>query len=362
MSSDQLYFYDSAESLSRLTVSELFRTAFSERIYSETPLACAYFGLLVKIGKYFAVSDTLLFVKMNTAFLGGMIMVVIYNIVQIYRESEAFPVRKQILWFSLLSPILLLSCQMMRDIHVCLLYAVGFYLALNTRSKFRWIWLVVCYFLIFFLRVESGLLFLLIIFLAAYVDYRRGGFLKKTFLFVCGILFCMMMANLVISTATNTLTGYTERSILQADSSSLGVLLNKLPFPLDYLSKAVFGQLLPFPLWVDVSRDYPYSYMWTLEMLFPVVWLAVWFYLLVSWLRHRTEWRTELKVAFYVCIFGIIALSASEFNTRRIMVVYPMLFALFLILRSQHGGRMARYFLTSFVLLLLLHLVYLGIK
>lgn len=361
ISLDQTKFYSYAVDLSHYSIKDLLHNAFSEYAYRDAPLAYAYFGILAKCAQTFNIHDILLFIKLNTVFIGSLIPLLIYKTVQPYFTVTTKHVIQNLLIFSFTSPLLLFSCQMMRDIHICFLYTLGAYITLVPRIKGRWGFLILIATIVFYFRSENGFFFLLFIGFALYRKYGQSTS-SKIILFIVVILVLFSIGNIVIETMNDTLTRYGERNLNEASSSSLGAQLSSLPFPLNYISKTIFAMLLPFPFWKDVASTYDYSYLYILEMAFPFYWSTIIYYLLSIWYKDKDNWEQSLRWLFVICITYILLSSASEFTVRRIMAVYPIIMGIYLIMRNRTNKRISHYATTSFCSLIFLHLIYLLIK
>lgn len=360
INSDQAGYYQRSLSLWKGSVLEILKKSFTLFRYSEMPLISAYFPILMKWAQWMGVDDLLLFVKLNTAFIGSLIPVYVYKIIRLYDYESG--IVKKIFVFTIVSPIMLLSCQMMRDVHICLLYTIMVYYVLKPKQVLRWVIFVIIITSIYYLRVENGIFTIAFIAVFLYREYEEGKTGKRMFILSISLIGLVLSAGIILDSMTHTIGSYTVRSIRYANEASLGVKLNSLPFPFNYLSKTAFGQLLPFPIWLPMSYDEPYSFIRILECPFPFYWLPIMACLSYIGWYYRNVLDNTLLSLLIVSFLYIIVSSASEFNTRRIMAVYPILFSLYSIWDKQ--VILPKYKMTylSIELIIGLHLIYLAIK
>lgn len=360
--SDQITFYELGVDLSVLPFSEIF--AYSRDFFrtQESPLGFSCMAYLIKFANLLHVSDTLFFMKTNVVFLGTLVHVFIYKIygqiVPVVNER----ITKRILIFAFLSPIFLLSCQIMRDVHVCLLYTVLVYLAMKREQKGR---LLLMFFLVivtYYFRTENGLFavaFFAIPMSQMYKQVSGGG---KLFIFALSLLVLVSISGFILSTMVNVIAHYTILSVDVADAGSLGVKLNELPVPFNFLAKTFFAQLLPFPVWALFKETHSYNHLVAIDCLFPFYWLPILIAIFCNWFKERKKWPIKISLLFYLSILYLIVASASEFNTRRLMVVYPFIFLIYQWLRYNYKVKATYYGKYVAIGILLLHVAYMVIK
>lgn len=361
VNSDQMTFYNRAIELSGKTVGQIFKTTFTEFRYSESPLAFFLFALLAKIGNALRSSNIFLFMLSHVTFLASLIPVYIYKIVY-DKQFGLKNLERDILVFALISPLILYSAQLMRDVHVCFIYTLMTFIAINKEQRFRYLWLTLLLVISYFFRVESGLFAFAFIAIPLYKSYREGNALIRFSIILIFILFCVIAIGSIFNVAFNTISHYNIRSINAASETSLGNKLNDLPFPLDVLSKTAFGQILPFPIWFPFKDSNSYDYLRLVECIWPFYWITVWFCLIYAWIKFHKLWDKDLLTILYISILYLLLCSAGEFNTRRLMAVYPILLACFLILKQKFDVKESKYAFFSFVLLFTLHIIYIILK
>ena len=153
---DQILFYSYSLELSNYTISQIVNLSFSDFDYEGSPGAFVLFALLIKIANSIGIEDILLFLKLNVSFLSSLLIVFVYKIVLLYR-CDITDIDKNVLLFAICSPLLFLSCQLMRDIHVCLLYTILAYVALRPKYRFRILLMLFIIFVTYTMRIENGI-------------------------------------------------------------------------------------------------------------------------------------------------------------------------------------------------------------
>ena len=109
------------------------------------------------------------------------------------------------------------------------------------------------------------------------------------------------------------------RSASVASAGSIGVLLNKLPFPLSYVAKVLFGQLQPFPLYMAIDKPaYAIS-----GIFWPFIFIIMFYAVMKKNIRVLID--TKVKYLLIVAI-TILFLMSSEPMARRMMSVYPIIY------------------------------------
>lgn len=364
ISIDEMTFYDISLSLSNYSFTDIWKEAYSDNDYSELPFAAALFGSLHRMANMLGINNTLLFIKGSICLVGSFIPVIIYKIINFVDEngSDSDTGVKSILYFVFLTPLFSFSCQYLRDIHVCFIYTLMFYITIKEQQKGRYILLIVLFLISYGFRVETGLFSALFIFLSIYLHSQNKSKFFRFVLYTLMLVVVLSSFSYVYTIMNDTIEGYLERSIDMAENGSLGVKLNALPVPINYISKMLFGQLLPFPIWMPVANDSPYSSLRFVECFIPLYWIAVVLMLGLCFLKNYSSLDLRYKVIMLFCLLFLLLTSMSEFNPRRMMAVYPILFTVFYNVKTTYSYKMKYFVMNSFLLLLSLHVVYYIIK
>ena len=363
INSDQITFYTQASTLSNLGYWQIIERCFTEFEYGDASGAYTLFAILFKLGKALGETDILLFLKSHVVFLSSLIPVVIYKIVIAFNSSIC-NLHKQILLFAIFSPVFMLSAQLMRDIHVCLLYTILAYVAIRPKFPLRILVMLIIIAIIYTFRIENGMFATAFFAIPAYSQYKKGGILGKMMIFVIAIALIATIASAVFETMTQTLSGYTERSLEEASAGSLGAKLENLPFPINAIGKTAFAQILPFPIWLpfEQSANEAYSYLRFVECFTPFYWLPVIASTFVWWWKYRKKWDSKILLLFYIGVIYLFVCSVSEFNTRRLLAAYPLIFIAYILVKNSLRLDTSKIRVITYVMLIFLHFVYLAIK
>ena len=361
INSDQITFYTQASTLSSLSYRQIVERCFTEFEYGDASGAFALFAILFKIGKALGETDILLFLKSHVVFLSSLIPVVIYKIVIAFNSSIC-NLHKQILLFAIFSPVFMLSAQLMRDIHICLLYTILAYVAIRPKFPLRVLVMLIIIAIIYTFRIENGMFATAFFAIPAYSLYKKGGILGKMMIVVIAIALIATIASAVFETMTQTLSGYTERSLEEASAGSLGAKLENLPFPINVIGKTIFAQLLPFPVWVYITDHSSYTWLRIVECFTPLYWVPIVLSTFVWWWKYRKKWDSKILLLFYIGVLYLLVCSASEFNTRRLLAAYPLIFIAYIAVKDSLRLDTSKIRAVSYAMLIFLHFVYLAIK
>lgn len=363
ISQDQITFYRYANELSILNWREVVIQCFSANDYSGSPGAFLLFATIVKIGKSIGIIDILLLLKSSVNFIASFIPIIIYKIIRIFIPSSN-NLFKQIMLFVIFSPLFVLSSQLLRDIHISFLFLLLAYIAIKPVIKLRFFLMIVITIIIFTFRVESGLFAWVFFCIPIYNRYKKGNLIEKFALFVMSLFVVLTLAGSILLTMNDTLGAYTQRSLDAADVDSLGAKLQALPVPFNYIAKTLFAQLLPFPIWLPLiqSAGEGYSYLRIVECFTPLFWIPVLLALCLCFIRKHKQWNINIKLLFYISIIYLFLCSMSEFNVRRLFAVYPIIYCVYIIVKSKFNIRALKYAGSSYLMLFILHLIYMIIK
>lgn len=361
VSVDQLHLYEESLALSHESFKDIIDDTFG-LAYIQCPLTYVSYAYILKFAHLIGITNDLYFLKLSIVFCGSLIFPLIAKIVRVY-GYEGAQINKNIALFAILSPILCYSCQIIRDVQICFLYTLLFYLVVKPKIRLRIVWLLSLILVTYFYRYESGLfsiLFIGLLLVKNVYETRNSGY--KILLFGAVLLGFIIILGYVENVMLETFDRYNMRATELADEGSLGMKLAQLPFPLDVLGKTVFGQMLPFPCWAPLTSGESYAFLRIIECFFPFFWIPVLLSLLYSLLYLR---RKNLPFFSIVILFSfgyIVLCSASTFDTRRVMAVYPILFGIFMVISQNHSLPIKLFRSITLVSLLFLYLLYFIIK
>lgn len=328
---DEHTFLGSAFDLKKYHYSGIWLTVFADFKNSGFSLFAAINGTIYKainLSPYWAV----LFLKLNVAFVGCLVPGVMYLLCCRVSENN----RKSFIAsmaYGALSVVLFYSVGLMRDIHIALIYAIGIYIITGKRVSIKkYIILIILGIAAYFIRIENGLFFLA--FIAAW-SIQSGGKYKMAMIFFAILCLAYLIywiggINTIIDTATATADIYQGRTNVYANTGSLGMKLNKLPIPFNYLAKSAFGQIDPFPFWARFVKQQTLvrKIFFLPEAISGLFWFYVWLRILFNY-KKAIVFFIRYKYAFGLALLYIIMVSIGQANPRRLMAVYPMIYLCF---------------------------------
>jgi len=289
----------------------------------ELPLHVVFSSTIAYFSNQIDGSNTIITQKMLSPFLGGMLSVVLYSTLK-YQFKDTLFAFNATFAYSLLSAVFMYSIPLLRDIDVALSYMIFIYLFLQPNSYKSFFLLVLAAFITTYIRVESGLLLYGVTLIYMYLYIRKVNAISIKFIFY---IFLVMLFTIIIVLEHNRIMGMIvglnegniERSIKEASSGSIGVLLNKLPFPLSYVAKVLFGQIQPFPLFKTIDRP-P-------EAISGVFWPFVFMLMLYAMIKKNIRNLIDVKVKYlFIVAITVLFLMSSEPMARRMMSVYPIIY------------------------------------
>lgn len=358
---DETKFIGWAEDLSHYSYGTIWEKSFTEFEYSGFPLFAAWIGTLQKftgLNLFYG----LLFQKLNVAFFGSFIPGIIFLLCRrITNRKNAF---KAAIAYGLLTFTFFYSVGLMRDIHISLIYAIGLFIITGYKYNLKnYILLGALGLAAYFIRLENGLFFIAFIGIWALNSESRYKILILPFsiAILAGIIIYIGGLDLIYQQVYMTSTSYTEQAINRAGDNSLGVLLNRLPVPFNYLSKTAIGQIVPFPFWIDKfdSNNLIERLFYIPYAIAGLFWFLVWTRILVHG-RKTIQVIKSYKWIIILALIYIIAVSAGQANPRRLMAIYPALFMIYMLIdRRLFRLNEIAIALLSYALLLI---IYAGLK
>jgi len=292
--------------------------------YHELPAQAYNTGHLAIIANALG-NNSILIQKLFIVFISALIPALLFNFLKKFMtEYEAF-ISTFIYGFFIF--ITYYSALLLRDIHVALTYMIVILLIFEKKSITNFILLNIILFISFYLRFETGI-FLIMISSIYYIDIIKSkSFISKIiFLFILFIIIGYLIYSFdLINLFLNLLNSTTTHGIENAQAGSLGVLLNKLPFGINYIAKMLFSQLQPFPAWI-AFRDFGLFQIF--YFISGIIWFFVFCYFLygIFILKILNHIDKKLLYLTFFSILYILLISSTEGLVRRLMAVYPAIY------------------------------------
>lgn len=268
-------------------------------------------------------SNTIMVQKLLSPFFGGLFIVVLYSTLKYQFKDQIFALNATVA-YGLISVIFMYSTPLLRDIDIALAYMIAIYLFLQKNHIVNFLLLLIIAYTTIYLRTESGLVLYALALLYAYFNVRKleSRSIKLIFYILLMVIFSfvlLMVYNKIIGMIIDRNESNLARSIALASTSSLGLLLNKLPFPLSYVAKVLFGQIQPFPFFIAIDRP-P-------EAISGIFWPFIFIMMLYGVIKKNIRVLIDIKIKYLLVVaIAILFLMSSEPQARRMMSVYPIIY------------------------------------
>ncbi|MDH6312734.1 hypothetical protein M2137_001509 [Parabacteroides sp. PFB2-10] len=364
---DQNHFYEVASALGNSnSISAIFNLCFIDRVHIEQEGFYFLTGSLAYIANCFFDGNSVLFQIVNAAFVALLINLFIYKILLFYtNKTKAF---KYTILYMFCSYLLEYAPCVLRDMHIALLFTVGIYIIHLPFSVKRLLFLFIILPVAIELRLETGFFFSVFIFV--YIFIKGNNYVYKNTLYVTTFVFIGFALfyfgqNLIVrfGSINKTLVHYLEYTQDAAnETDGLGKILYALPNGIKQIAITMFSQMHPFPFWAPLSGDKSIlqlvcSFPGTIAPLF-------WFYVVFSSFNQlkRSVSNSSLMLIFLLLSFLIfLLLNSSNINTRRLVCMYPVLYAFFVqsqfVLTKKEIKNQKLQYVCVYSLLLFLYLV-----
>jgi len=321
---DERRFYEYSNlGLPYITGEKNFFDLFSIYEIHQLPLHIVFSASITYFSTLIDGSNSILLQKLLSPFFGGLFIVVLYSTLKYQFKDSSFSLKATIT-YGLLSAVFMYSIPLLRDIDVALAYIIFFYLFLQKNSFFNFLLLFLVAFMTYFLRVESGMVLYALILLYSYLNVRtiKSTLIKFIFYILILLLFAFVVIFLyhkIIGMVVGLDEANTMRAVAKASADSISLLFNKLPFPLSYLAKVLFGQMQPFPFLHAIDRP--------MEAISGLFWPFIFIMMLYAIVKKEIRVLINEKIKYLLIIaILVLFLMSSEPMARRMMSVYPIIY------------------------------------
>lgn len=305
-----------------------------------------------------------------TSFCSALIVVNLYKLLQTMsvRDGRAYIL---VLIYAFFSFNFFFSALFLRDSLIACIFSFIFLYSL--RERYTLITLLTLIFLstlVFYLRPAHGI----VAFAMSIISTVR--FLKRVDKLI--IYMALLGLGLIIllffdlNTAISKSNAYLLRSISYASSTSLGVKLLLLPFPVNYIASFFYSQFGIFPFWTYLD-DNPFRIV---EAWASVFWFVCFYtivtFLVLSIIRKKFKYQLSLFEPEFdtrnillgsMSLLTVIAIvgASSEFSVRRLYCFHPILFIIYIDIYNKIGLRNLKligiFLICAYSILLFLYIV-----
>ena len=328
---DEHYFYKTSnEAYIKIKDGYSFLQMSEMQMYKDTIGVIYFNGLVATLANLYG-ENTVFIQKMSVVFVASLIPMVMYGISRLY-FSEKVSISVALI-YGLFSFLPYLSGILLRDVHIALMFILTIYIILQKFSFFN---LFILFFVMlesYFLRPQTG------IFMIGFLSIYLFIFIKKVILnkyiefFIYSVFIAIALVIIFNSSLIEMFTlieeSSAQRGVATTSSGSLGAIISKLPFGLNIVAQFAFSQIQPFPpAWIFKGSNrgfFELSYL-----VAAISWFFGWGILIYGFIfkkifRHQ---NLKIKLMFYFSIIYLVLITIIEFNQRRQMAVYPILYLL----------------------------------
>lgn len=254
---------------------------------------------------------------------------------------------KYTLTFALLSPFLVYSTVILRDIIIAFLYLLVFDIVLREFKISRIVPILLIIILVTGCRLYSGLF--LITFLLYYI-YKGISHTKYANILIVvgaivlfGIVSQYVLGSDIMNQSKEEIEGYVE---YDADrSTGFSAKLAGLPTGAKELALSIYSQVHPFPFYdlMKLAYNVP-TFILAIVKSISVLWWYFIFYGLCYALIIKNKLRAYniLDYMIFVIIAIYIVLNSTQIDVRRIMTVYPLIYLYYIRSFDTFGSNIER--------------------
>ena len=329
ISSDEIATYAGSNDVYRkLEIGYDFSDIANIREYKESPIVRYFNGYIATIANYYG-ENSILFQKVGVVLFASLIPMVMYGISRLY-FSEKISIRIAII-YGLFSFVPYLSSTLLRDIHVALMYIITFYIVLQRLSIINLFTLIFVSIISYYLRVETGMFMIgfIVIYIFVFIENSIKNRYIRLFIYLSSIAIATIIIfnSPLMDSFEQILTSSNARSAESASSGSMGAKIAKLPYGINIITLLGFSQIQPFPpIWIFQE---PNRGVFELVYLIAgISWFMGWGFLIYGVFAKKIFNKLELKLQLMsiLSILYLVLIAVIEFNQRRQMAVYPMLY------------------------------------
>ena len=328
--SDEGLFYDGASDIAnKMRLGYKFDDIAKLKGYLDLP-GSIYFNAYIAILANIFGAHTIFTQKVAVTLISALIPAMMYSISRLYL-SEKISIIVAII-YGIFSFVPYLSSLLLRDVHIALMYIITFYIILDKLSIIN---LIILFFISIascYYREQTGIFMVgfTAIYFFNFINFTiKNNYIKlMIYLSLLGGLTLLVLNNQYIMEIFNqTVNSSAEHTVEQSSSGSMGAKIAKLPFGLNVIALFGFSQIQPFPpSLIFISKKGMFHFMYLLA---GIAWYFGWGFLLYGFFKNRVFFkRLDLKLSliFLFAIIYLALIAVVEFNQRRQMAVYPIVY------------------------------------
>lgn len=328
--SDEGLFHEGAREIAdKIREHYTFEDISRIKNYLDLPGSIYFNAQIARLSELFG-THTFLVQKEAVTLIASLIPAMMYSLSRLYFNERTSVIVAILYGFFSFVPYL--SSMLLRDVHIALMYIITFYIILERFSFVNIIILVLISIASYYFREQTG------IFMVGFTVVYFFNFIHKTITNntirlliylagLAGIAGIVFTNQYIMMTFQQTFQSSAEHSSSQASSGSLGAKIAKLPFGLNVVALLGFSQIQPFPpslIFISKKGMFHFTYL-----LAGVSWFFGWGFLLYGLFKRKILFKKidlKLGVMFLFSIIYLSLIAVMEFNQRRQMAVYPILY------------------------------------
>jgi len=337
---DEYKFWMMSEEVgNRSSLTEVFKESFSNWKYGGYPGYILYIGILSYYANILFDGNHLFLQFMGTVFWGSMTSIVMYRLFLLYFNKPI--AYKNVLFFSLFTVVFAYSFMLLRDTIIVFFYTLAFYIVLKKFSLKGLFQLLFISFLVWQIRYQHGLFIGLYILYYLYLRFERD---KIIIINIAIIVFSLSIIafGAYLESSFESLERYDtigQEYVMERDDA-MGKILYSFPSPLKEVGFFAASQFWHYRPWNKFLYSPDNVYGRIINFL-PVLFGFLWFIIMMAqlkWILFQKKINRipiEIKHLFILSLIFLFIVVQGASDTRRIMVVYPILFLNFSLLKNR---------------------------
>lgn len=277
---------------------------------------------------------SVIYLTLINVFWGVLACAAVYRILtMIMPPTKAY---RYTLIFALLSPFHIYSTLFVRDIIIAFFYAHAIEIILKTFKLRNLILLFLMAFIVWGIRLYSGLFLFSLILYYVFVSFAKTRILRYFAISLSLIMFVAIVPNIKSSAVYASSSDQLERSKAFSDEhsseSGLSRSLEKLPTGAKEISMCLFTQMMPFPCYIAIPRAETISQLYVSIFfgIFGIFWYMVFYgllFMIFIYSGYKALSFNEYLLLSVIAIF--LVLNLAHVDVRRIMCIYPLIYYLY---------------------------------
>jgi len=330
--SDEGLFYSGASDVAnKIRLGYKFNDIAKLKGYLDLPGSIYFNAYIAMLANMFG-EHTIFTQKVAVTLISALIPAMMYAVSRLYLSEKTSIIVAIIYGFFSFVPYL--SSLLLRDVHIALMYIITFYIILDKLSITNLIILFVISIASYYYREQTGIFMVgfTVIYFFNFINFTiKNNYIKIIIYLSLLVGFTIMVLNnqYVMDMFNQTVHSSAEHTAEQTSSGSMGAKIAKLPFGLNVITLFGFSQIQPFPpSLIFTSKKGMFHFMYLVA---GIAWYFGWGFLLYGFLKNRVflkrlDLKLSLMFLFAIIYLGLIAV--VEFNQRRQMAVYPIIYLL----------------------------------